>query len=80
MTTYVRKYNNLYLLPTAVGVEETFSIPDYPDPYYPYYGIAGTIAVNMIMAAASGGITAIGIAVWAQVYIIAYCASFSLTG
>ena len=35
--------------------------------YYPYYGIPSTIAVNMIMAVASGGIVAVVIAVWAQV-------------
>ncbi|XP_064402709.1 uncharacterized protein LOC135348427 isoform X3 [Halichondria panicea] len=34
---------------------------------YPFYGVTSIIAVNMIMAGASGGITAIVIAVWAQV-------------
>ena len=34
---------------------------------YPYYGIPSIIAVNMIMAGASGGFTAVVIASWAQV-------------
>ena len=34
---------------------------------YPFYGIPSVIAVNMIMAGASGGTTAIVIAMWAQV-------------
>ena len=33
----------------------------------PYHAIPSIIAVNMILAAASGGIVAISIAVWAQV-------------
>ena len=39
------------------------------DPYhiYPYHTIPAIIAVNMILAAASGAFTAICIAVWAQV-------------
>jgi ammonia channel protein AmtB len=48
-----------------VGVEETSMLPR-DSTYYPYYGIPSTIAVNMIMAAASGGIVAVVIAVWAQ--------------
>lgn len=35
--------------------------------YYPFYGIPSTIAINMIMSAASGGLLAVVIAVWAQV-------------
>lgn len=50
----------------AVGIEEE-KILSRDMTYYPYYGIPSTIAVNMIMAAASGGIVAIAIAVWAQV-------------
>lgn len=50
----------------AVGIEEEH-ILSRDMTYYPYYGIPSTIAVNMIMAAASGGIVAIIIAVWAQV-------------
>ena len=50
----------------AVGIEEEHILPRDMT-YYPYYGIPSTIAVNMIMAAASGGIVAIAIAVWAQV-------------
>lgn len=34
---------------------------------YPYYGVPSVIAVNMILSGASGGITAIVIATWAQV-------------
>ena len=49
-----------------MGVEETSMLPR-DSTYYPYYGIPSTIAVNMIMAAASGGIVAVAIAVWAQV-------------
>ena len=33
----------------------------------PYYGVPSVIAVNMILAGASGGIVAIIIATWAQV-------------
>ena len=33
----------------------------------PYHRISGIVAVNMIMAGASGGVVAIAIAVWAQV-------------
>ena len=35
----------------------------------PYHGIPSFIAVNMIMAASSGGIVAVCIAVWAQVSV-----------
>ena len=34
---------------------------------YPFYGVPSVIAVNMILSGASGGITAIVIATWAQV-------------
>lgn len=34
---------------------------------FPYYGVPSVIAVNMILAGASGGIVAIIIATWAQV-------------
>lgn len=53
-----------------MGIEEERNVP-VGEHYYPYYGIAATIAVNMIMAAASGGILAIVIAVWAQVCFVA---------
>ncbi len=33
----------------------------------PYHRISGIVAVNMIMAGASGGVVAVSIAVWAQV-------------
>ena len=74
--TYKRMFCGLlnsYPHTTAVGVEESHMTPDYEKPYYPYYGTAGIIAINMIMAAASGGILAILIAVWAQVRLYAYC-------
>lgn len=53
----------------SVGIEEErhFHIGEHS---YPYYGIAATIAVNMIMAAASGGVLAVAIAVWAQVCFV----------
>ena len=50
----------------VVGIEEE-RVLSMNETYYPYYGISATIAVNMIMSAASGGILAIAIAVWAQV-------------
>ena len=34
---------------------------------FPYYGVPSVIAVNMILAGASGGIVAVVIATWAQV-------------
>ena len=37
---------------------------------YPFYGIPAVIAINMIMAGASGGTVAVGIAVWAQVGVV----------
>ena len=49
-----------------VGVEGVATLANNMT-YYPYYGIPSTIAVNMIMAAASGGMLAVAIAVWAQV-------------
>jgi Amt family ammonium transporter len=48
------------------GREETLILP-LDETYYPYYGIPSTIAVNMILSAASGGMLAVAIAVWAQV-------------
>ena len=51
-----------------VGIEEE-RVLSANETYYPYYGISSTIAVNMIMAAASGGTLAVIIAVWAQVYM-----------
>lgn len=50
-----------------MGIEEEKKFPADREPYYPYYGISATIAVNMIMSAASGGILAVAIAIWAQV-------------
>jgi Amt family ammonium transporter len=52
-----------------VGIEEMRMV-DSDEIYYPYYGISATIAVNMIMSAASGGTLAVIIAVWAQVYAV----------
>ena len=37
----------------------------------PYHGIPSFIAVNMIMAASSGGVLAVCVAVWAQVCVCA---------
>lgn len=49
-----------------MGIEELKQL-SRNETYYPYYGVPATIAVNMIMAAASGGILAVAIAHWAQV-------------
>lgn len=49
-----------------VGIEELKQL-SRNETYYPYYGVPATIAVNMIMAAASGGILAVAIAHWAQI-------------
>lgn len=50
-----------------VGIEEEKNFPADREHYYPYYSISATIAVNMIMSAASGGTLAVAIAIWAQV-------------
>ena len=39
----------------------------------PYHRISGIVAVNMIMAGASGGVVAVAIAVWAQVSLHYIC-------
>lgn len=44
-----------------------FNISDGSQNQFPYYGVPSVIAVNMILAGASGGIVAIIIATWAQV-------------
>jgi hypothetical protein len=44
-----------------------FNITDSHRNQFPYYGVPSVIAVNMILAGASGGIVAIIIATWAQV-------------
>lgn len=44
-----------------------FNISDINQNQFPYYGVPSVIAVNMILAGASGGIVAIIIATWAQV-------------
>ncbi len=41
--------------------------PVEASPDTPYHRISGIVAVNMIMAGASGGVVAVSIAVWAQV-------------
>ncbi len=44
-----------------------FNVTDSNRNQFPYYGVPSVIAVNMILAGASGGIVAIIIATWAQV-------------
>ena len=56
---------SIIVCPCAVGRQLKEGAPWSNE--YPYYGIPSIIAVNMIMAGASGGFTAIVIAVWAQV-------------
>ena len=58
---------NLLKLLFTVGHKLKYGPFPSEDPAYPHYGIASIIAVNMIMAGASGGITAVVIAAWAQV-------------
>lgn len=57
-----------------MGIEEEKNFPADREHYYPYYSISATIAVNMIMSAASGGTLAVAIAIWAQVCTdVKYC-------
>lgn len=53
----------------------SFNISDRNQDQFPYYGVPSVIAVNMILAGASGGIVAIIIATWAQVSID-HCCSY----
>ena len=54
----------LLLLFSAAGFD-TVNVKDIEQ--YPFYGIPAVIAINMILACASGGTVAILIAAWAQV-------------
>lgn len=49
-----------------------YNYKDSDTEWFPYYGVPSVIAVNMILAGASGGIVAIIIATWAQVSQIKY--------
>ena len=59
-------------MPSLVGREEEMVYSSNDTYYYPFYGIPSTIAINMIMSAASGGLLAVVIAVWAQVCLCTF--------